>query len=217
MRIPCFTDLLSGRWVLEASGNGTSGLDWLRSILFPHLSYAQLDAMVAAEYGKRNGVFLYPFFTGPDTLHPVQGIQGFLYGLNFSVTDNQIVKSVFEGVAYQLRENISVIEEISKPVRELRVFGGGSKSDIWNQLIADVTAKPVASLSTSEAGTVGAAILAGLGAGVYSTPEQAFEHLRIRRVFEPGAPSVEQYLEQYQEYLRIERRMSGPDPGKDPA
>ena len=208
MRIPCFTDLLNGRWVLEGSGIGTSSLDWLRTTFFAHLSYEELNAMVFAEHGKRNGVFLYPFFTGPDTLHPVQGIQGFLYGLNFSVTNNQIVKSVFEGVAYQICENISVIEEISKPVQELRVFGGGSKSDVWNQVIADVTAKPVVSLFTSEAGCLGAAILAGLGVGTYSYADQAFAYIRIQKVYEPRAAIVAQYAEQYQDYLRIQRRMT---------
>jgi len=207
MRIPCFTDLLNGRWVLEGSGIGTSCLDWLRATFFENLSYDELNAMVSAEDGKRNGVFLFPFFMGPDTLHPVQGIQGFLYGLNFSTTRNQIVKSAFEGLAYQIRENIAVMEDISKPVRELRVFGGGSKSKVWNQLIADVTAKPVVSLFTSETGCVGAGILAGLGAGAYSSAEQAFRHLRIQTVYEPRATVAEQYAEQYREYLRIQHRM----------
>ncbi|MCP4400292.1 MAG: hypothetical protein GY801_23665 [bacterium] len=207
MRIPCFTDLLRNHWVIEGSTIGCSILDWLKQTFFAKKSYAELNDMARQEHGKKNRVFLYPYFAGTGTLHYNQNIRGFLYGLDLHTHVNQIVRSVFEGIAYQIKGNIDVAEEIYKPVRELRIFGGGSKSEVWCRIIADVTGKPVVTLYTSEAASLGAAILAGLAAEVFKNPHEAFEFIKVKKVFEPQKDEVERYQEQYQEYLAIQQNM----------
>jgi xylulokinase len=87
------------------------------------------------------------------------------------------------------------------------VFGGGSKSEVWCQIIADITDTPVAALYTPEAASVGAAILAGLGAGMFNTPQEAFEYIVVKKVFEPQKDAVETYTEQYQHYLEIQKKI----------
>ncbi len=201
MRIPCFTDLLHNRWVLEGSGTGTSGFDWLKSTLFSEKSYEELNRMAEAEEGK--SLYFYPFFTGAGSPHFVKGVRGFLYGLDYSVNAGHLVRSVYEGVGYRIREITELMEEINNPINELRLFGGGSKSSVWAQIIADITAKPVVTLFTSEAGCLGAAILAGMGSGIYSSPEQAFEYLKIVRVFEPQKNAASRYDERFNEYREI--------------
>jgi len=203
MCIPCFTDLLRGRWVLEGSSTGTSGLDWLKRILFADTSHEQLNRM--AQEGEIKPLYFYPFFTGAGIPYFVREARGFLYGLDYSVSAGNLVRSVYEGVGYRIREITEMMETINNPIGELRLFGGGSKSPLWAQIIADITAKPVATLFTSEAGTLGAGILAGLGCGLYTSPEQAFEHLRITRVFEPLKAAVERYEELYKEYRKFEK------------
>jgi len=209
MRIPCFTDLLRNYWVIEGSTIGCSVLDWLKKTFFSEKSYAELNQMAMQAETKKNRIFLYPYFAGAGTLHYNQEIRGFFYGLDLNTSANQIVRSVFEGIAYQIKENIDVVEEIYKPVQELRIFGGGSKSEVWCQIIADITDKPVAALYSSEAASIGAAILAGLGAGVFKTPQEAFEQINVKKIFRPQKDAVGRYKEQYQEYLTIQQKITG--------
>ena len=165
--------------------------------------------MARQEDGKKNSVYLYPYFAGAGTLYYNQEIKGFFYGLDLNTHANQIIRSVFEGIAYQIRGNIDVAEEIYKPVRELRIFGGGSKSEVWCQIISDITDKRVVALYTSETASLGAAILAGLAAGVFKNPHEAFEFIKVKKVFEPQKDAVENYKDQYQEYLAIQKKVMG--------
>jgi xylulokinase len=209
MRIPCFTDLLRNHWVIEGSTIGCSILDWLKQTFFSEKSYDELNTMVKQEDGRKNRIYLYPYFAGAGSLHYNQDVRGFIYGLDLNTNTNQIVRSVFEGIAYQIKENLDVVEEIYKPARELRVFGGGSKSEVWCQIISDITDKRVVALYTSEAASIGAAILAGLGAGVFKNPQEAFEHIKVKKIFSPQKDAVEIYKRQYQEYLAIQKKMIG--------
>ena len=207
MRIPCFSDLFPGRWVLEGVGTGTSGLDWLKEMLFPGKSYEELSSMVQAVDSQHNPVLFYPFFTGAGSPHFSEKTRGFLYGLDYSVKAGHLIRSVFESIGFLIKENLIVMEEISQPVEELRLFGGGSKSRTWCQIIADITGKPVVTLFTSEAGSIGAAILAGLATGLFGVPEEAFEYLRIERTFEPRGNRIPYYLERYEDYLSIQKKI----------
>jgi xylulokinase len=208
MRIPCFSDLFPGHWVLEGSGIGTSCLDWFRNTLLPEKAYEELEGMVLQLDGTENRLYFYPHLAGTSTLHFGEDLRGFLYGLDFSVTAGRMVKSVFEGIAYQIREQIDLMERISRPVHELRLFGGGSKSGIWAQIIADVCAKPVVTFSSPDMGCLGAAILAGIGAGVFSSREESANLVRIDRRIEPRDRLQVLYERQYLEYIAIQRRMT---------
>ena len=209
MRIPCFTDLLQGRWVLEGSCAGTSGFEWMRGALFPDKSYGELDALVEGEWSRPSPLFFYPFFTGSGIPGFHDDLRGFIYGLDYSVSAGQIVRSLFEGVAYRIRIMLEIMAELGNPVEALRLFGGGSKSDIWCRIIASITAKPVTILTTAEAGSVGAAILAGLGTGIFTSPEEAQHYLKVARRYEPESDAVRYYEQRFCEYRDIEHRISG--------
>jgi len=208
MRIPCFSDLLPGHWVLEGSGIGTSCLDWFRNTLFPEKSYEELGEMVLQLDGSENRLYFYPHLASTSTLHFGEDLRGFLYGLDFSVTAGRMVKSVFEGMAYQIREQVDLMEKISRPVRELRLFGGGSRSGIWAQIVADVCGKPVVTFSSPDMGCLGAAILAGIGARVFGSLEDTANMLRIDRRIEPRSRLLALYQRQYEEYMAIQGRMT---------
>jgi sugar (pentulose or hexulose) kinase len=128
--------------------------------------------------------------------------------LDFSVTAGRIVKSVFEGIAYQIREQLELLEGISRPVHELRLFGGGAQSASWPQIIADACQKPVLTFSIPEMGCLGAAMLAGIGSGLFAGPDEAAGLVQIRRRIEPRSTLSAMYAEQYREYMEIQRRMT---------
>jgi sugar (pentulose or hexulose) kinase len=213
MRIPCFTDLLPGRWVLEGSSVCGSILDWLQRTVFPSASLEEMDRLAAKEEENREPLLFYPYFAGAASPHFLPEARGFLYGLNLSTSPGQLVRGVLEGIAFEILENLQVMESISRPAHELRVFGGGASSETWCRIIAEVTGKPVAVLDTNEAAATGAAILAGLAVGVFGTVEQAFEHVRLRDIYQPREAAVERYRElhgRYRDFARRIYREAGP-------
>ena len=80
---------------------------------------------------------------------------------------------MLEGVAYQIRENLAVTEEVGGPVAQVIVYGGGAKSSLWCEIIADVLGRPICWTETAETAGLGAAMLAGLGSGVFASLGEA--------------------------------------------
>ncbi|MDD3840602.1 MAG: xylulokinase [Clostridia bacterium] len=207
MRIPCFSDLLKQRWVLEAV-IGTAGvsLKWLRNTLFADKSYEELDEMVEQCGAKQSNLFFYPHLTGASTPYWKPDIRGFVYGISLATTPNEIVRSVFEGIAYQIKVNLDIMEELSGEVEEIRLFGGGAKGKVWCQIIADITGKKVVTLYTPETACVGAAILAMLGCGMIEDVEQ-IEEANVDDIFYPDKENQEVYAAKYQDYIDIQNRL----------
>lgn len=201
MRLPCFSGLFADTWVIEGWGPCCSVLDWLKREFFRDRTYVELNNLAASDETGSEPPFLFPFFSGAGSPHFYPTARGGLYGLSLSTSAGQIIRSVFEGVAFQVKQNLEVMETIYRPAQQLRIFGGGSKSDLWCQIIADVAGIPVTALATTEAATRGAAVLAGMAVGLYEDPEQAAGRVPIRRVFEPGfgAGRYRRLLEQYRQ------------------
>lgn len=207
MRMPCFSDLLPGRWVIEGSAVCCSILDWAKKALFPNTGWDELNRIVEESAVRTNAPFLLPFFSGAPAPFYDPGARGTLTGLDLSTTPGQIIRSIFDGIAFLIRANIEVMENISRPVRELRIFGGGSRSDAWCRIIADVVKRPVSALATSEAASVGAAVLAGMGSGVFKSAEEAFAHLAIRTSYEPRPERATAYDESYVQFRSLTGRL----------
>jgi len=203
MRIPCFTDLLPGRWVLEGSAVCCSILDWAKQTFFPGLSDEELNRMAHEAKDQVHPPLLLPFFSGASAPFHDPAARGTLHGLDLSTTPGQIVRSIYEGVAFLVRANLEVIETISRPVEGLRIFGGGSRSDVWCGIIADVVQSPVSALATPESASVGAGILAGMGSNVFERIEDAFTHLAVRISYEPRTQNARRYDDMYGEFQRL--------------
>jgi sugar (pentulose or hexulose) kinase len=203
MRMPCFTDLLPGRWVLEGSAVCCSILDWAKETFFAGLSDGELNRMAQEAADRAHPPVLLPFFSGASAPFHDPGARGTLHGLDLSTTPGQIVRSIYEGIAFLVRANLEVIEKISRPVEGLRIFGGGSRSDVWCGIIADAVQRPVSALATPESASVGAAILAGKGSGVFERVEDAFTHVEVRTSYEPRVQSAAHYDGMYREFQRL--------------
>jgi xylulokinase len=207
MRMPCFADLLPGRWVLEGSAVCCSILDWAKQVLFPGLDDETLNRMADEAADRPHGPLLLPFFSGASAPFHDPGARGTLHGLDLSTTPGQIVRSIYEGIAFLVRACIEVMEDISRPVEGLRIFGGGSRSDVWCGIIADAVRRPVSALATHESASVGAAILAGLGSGVFETLEDAFTRIAVRTSYEPRKQRADHYDGAYAEFQALSARL----------
>jgi xylulokinase len=205
MRIPCFADLLPGRWVLEGSSVCCSILDWAKQAFFPTTSWDELNRQVEGAAGLQNPPTMLPFFSGAPAPFFDPAARGALAGLDLSTSPAQIVRSIYEGIAFLVRANVEVMEAISRPVRELRIFGGGSKSDVWCRIIADTVQRPVSALATPESASLGAAILAGTAGGVFPSPEEAFPLVAVRTSYEPRPENAARCDEGYERFRSLAR------------
>ncbi len=94
-------------------------------------------------------------------------------GLTASHTRGHIIRAVMEGVAYSLKDTFTIFEEMKIPVTSIRLGGGGARSPLWRQIQADVYAHEVEIVAAEEGAAYGAAILAGTGAGAWSSVDEA--------------------------------------------
>lgn len=187
---------------------------WLRDTLFA----GERDAMAKggkdvytlmtdmaskAPIGSEGLAFL-PYLNGERTPYPDPHARGVFFGLSYRHTLNEISRSVMEGVTFSLRDTIELLRDANVSVREVRASGGGAKSDLWLQMQADIYNANIVTTNVSETGCVGAAILAGIGAGHYQSAEEACSQIVKKvSVTEPIKKNVEMYEDFYGVYRSL--------------
>ena len=208
-RIPTFPFVVSGYWDLEGVvGTAGGAFRWLRETLFPGTEYAALDAMGDQAPVGAHGVCFYPHLSGAGSPHWRPDVCGAFVGLTLASSSGDIVRSVLEGVAFQIRANLEVIEEIGIVIDELTLFGGGAQSPLWPQIICDVTRKPVTIAAMVDVATWGACLLAGAGAGLFDGSVLGRSEARVQGPRRSPRPHVaERYEEIYHLYRAQEERL----------
>jgi xylulokinase len=125
-------------------------------------------------------------------------------GLTASHTRAHMVRAILEGVAFSLRDSLGVFQEIQVPVKTIRLGGGGSRSELWRQIQADVYGYTVEQVAAEEGAAYGAAILAGVGAGVWNSVDDACDEVvKTARRIEPDTRNSALMELNYQTYRRI--------------
>lgn len=149
-------------------------------------------------------IFVLPHFTMTGTPHMDAHPLGAILGLDLGTTRGQLLRAVLEGICYEMKLNSELLHEAGAEVEEFRAIGGGAKSDFWLQLKADMYNRPVVRLEVAEAASLGMAIAAGVGAGVYEGAAQAAEELvTTREVFEPDAKRADYYAARLAQYREL--------------
>ena len=130
--------------------------------------------------------------------------KGVYYGVTFSKTRAHFARACMEGVAYSLRHNLETAQEAGISAGVLRAMGGAANSRFWTQLKADITGRRIEVPGSDTATSLGAAMLAGVGAGIYRDCEDAAARtVQIRRVHEPDPARREAYEAGYRTYRRL--------------
>ena len=122
--------------------------------------------------GSEGLVFL-PYLTGERTPHADPHARGGWVGLNVRHTRAHMIRSILEGVSYGMRDSLEIIRGMGIPVREIRVSGGGGRSAVWRQILADVYGHDVCTLNAGEGPAYGVALLAATATGCYGSIEEA--------------------------------------------
>ena len=133
---------------------------------------------------------------------------GVFFGLNFGVNRAQMIRACMEGVAYALRHNLETAAEAGARADVLRAMGGSANSRIWTQIKADVTGCRIEVPGSDTATTLGAAMLAGVGNGVWQSFEEAARQtIQVNRCHEPDPAMKEIYDRGYGVYRQLYERL----------
>ncbi len=174
-RLHAFCHSVPGRWhlmgvMLSAAGS----LRWFRDMLAPGMEYDSLLAPAADVPANCEGLLFLPYLTGERTPHPDPLARGGFIGLTVRHNRAAMTRSVLEGVAFGLRDSFELIRSAGlKEIRQVRVSGGGARSPLWRQILADVFNAELITVNTTEGAAFGAALLAGVGVGIWSGVDSA--------------------------------------------
>ena len=138
-------------------------------------------------------------------------VRSTFFNLSADHTREHLLRAVYEGVAYNLRWIVEIVEHtFGFPLPVLRVIGGGAQGAPWMQIIADVTGRRVETVAQpQEAGAVGIALTAAVGLGLYPDFEALKQVVRVEHTFEPQSDNWEVYDHLYRAYKRLYRCLRG--------
>ena len=197
--------VVPGRWLLQGGTTGGGGaLKWLRETMCPELSFEEMSSLAETAPAGSGGVTFLPYMAGERSPIWNPDACGVFFGLGFGVTRGQMIRACMEGVAYALRHNLETAETAGARAETLRSMGGSANSRIWTQIKADVTGRSIEVPGSDTATTLGAAMLAGVGTGIWGSFEEAAEQtVRVKRRYEPDPENREQYDRGYEKYRKL--------------
>jgi len=178
LRVHCFCHALPGVWFLMGAilSAGLS-LRWWRDILGLTGSdvYARIDEEARGTEPGAGGVIFLPYLLGERTPHMDPRLRGAFIGLTLRHGRGHLARAIMEGVVFALRQGMDIMAELAEKPAKVVASGGGAKSDVWMHIQADGFGLPITTVVGEERAVVGAAMLAGVGTGVFGSPEEARE------------------------------------------
>lgn len=154
------------------------------------------------------GLIFLPYMAGERSPLWDKNAKGVFFGLGYNKTRAHMIRAVMEGCALALQHNMKTAEEAGVTVEELVAMGGAANSRLWTQIKADITGKVIKVPTSDTATTLGAAILAGVGTGLYKSFDKAVEDtIVITRSHEPDMKAHEMYKKNYEIYLELYEKL----------
>jgi xylulokinase len=173
-RVHTFCHAVRDKWhVMGVTQGAGLSLQWFRNQFAPGSSYDQLTEEAALAPAGSQGLQWLPYLMGERTPHLDATIRGGWVGITAKHTRADLIRSIIEGVSYSQKDCLDIVERLGVPVSSVRASGGGARSLFWRQILADVFGKRVSTLSSQEGSAYGAALLAMVGTGEFSSVGEA--------------------------------------------
>ena len=205
-RLHAFCHAVPGRWhlmgvMLSAAGS----LRWFRDTFAPGLSYDELLSPAKDIPMGCEGLLFLPYLTGERTPHPDPLARGAFVGLTVRHGLGHLSRAVIEGVGFGLRDSFELIKSAGlASIEQVRISGGGARSALWRQILADTFDAELVTVNTTEGAAYGAALLAGVGAGVWADVDTACAAtIRETGSTKPSESGVSFYDRVYGFYRRL--------------
>lgn len=204
-RIHTFCHAVRDKWhVMGVTQGAGLSLQWFRNQLAPGATYDELMAEAAGAPAGSQGLFWLPYLMGERTPHLDANARGGWIGLTAKHSRADLIRAVIEGVAFSQKDGMKLIEDLGVPVKTVRASGGGARSPLWRQILADVFDCRVATLATQEGSAYGAALLAMTGTGEFaSVPEACAATVREAESIEPRRQEAAAYASAWQRYRKL--------------
>jgi len=204
-RVHTLCHAIPDRWHMTGVTLGAGlSLQWFKENFGGGKSFRDLDVAASKISPGSDGVIWLPYLMGERTPHLDPQARAAFVGLTASHTQAHLTRAVMEGVAFSLRDSFAIFRSLEIPIATIRLGGGGSQSPLWRQIQADIYGREVAILEAEEGAAYGAAILAGVGAGVWSSVDAACSDVvRVAQHVAPQPAVVKQMNASYAAYRRI--------------
>jgi xylulokinase len=193
----------------ETSGGA---LEWVKNILYPQAAEApwkEIDEQVVHTPPGAEGLFFMPWLAGERAPIDDHSARGMFFNLGLQHTRAHLLRATFEGIALNLRWALDAVEKvrakkIKGTAKTVRLVGGGARSDVWSQILADTMDKVVERVHRpQDVGAHGAALTAMVGLHMLPRFESIIPLIRVDRVFRPKAEQVRRYMSQFKEFKAI--------------
>jgi xylulokinase len=219
-RIPGFGGMMitnhavPGMWEMEGLSNAAaSSYRWFRDVVGTHekelekgsgrSAYEYLNDLASQAVPGSKGLLYLPYLGTAATPRWNANARSAFIGMSFAHGRPEMVRSVMEGVALEVRDMMDGWIKAGVNITTLRLGGGATKSALWNQIQADVYGRPVETLKTSESTVLGAAILGGVGAGVFKSIHEGVDQMvEVTGKVEPNMANHKIYEEMYEVYTK---------------
>jgi xylulokinase len=180
-RLHTFCHAVHGKWhMMGVTLSAAGSLQWFVNQLCVELNakrgvdpYQTINAEAAAVPAGSEGLFFLPYLAGERTPHADPHARGCFVGLTNKHSRGHMARAVMEGVTYSLKESLDILDQLQVPVKEIRVSGGGSKSPLWKQIMADAFGQKACTINAEQGPAFGVALLAAVGNGEYKNIEEA--------------------------------------------
>ena len=209
-----------GMWEVEGLSNAAAAsLRWFRDTIATREkdieanggadAYQQLDELAASAPCGSQGLLYLPYLATAATPRWNPNARASFVGLSFAHGRAEMTRAVMEGVVLEIRDMFEQWSNAGLDVRSLRIGGGATRSTLWNQIQADVYGRPVETLRVSESTGLGAALLGGLGAGLFSSIDEGVDAMvQVADRIEPDPKRHQRYEELYGAYVEIYKGLS---------
>ena len=187
--------------MLSAAGS----LRWFRDTFTPGMGYDELLAPAGKITPGCEGLIFLPYLTGERTPYPDPLARGALVGLTIRHGHAHMARAVLEGVAFGLRDSMELVKGSGLgAIHQVRLSGGGAKSALWRQILADVMNCELVTVNVTDGASYGAALLAGVGAGLWSSvPEACKATVKVANPTYPQSACVDAYQKVYPIYRAL--------------
>lgn len=204
-RVHTFCHAVRNQWhVMGVTQGAGLSLQWFRNQFAPDTSYDDLLAEAAQSPAGAHGLFWVPYLMGERTPHLDASARGGWIGLTAKHTRADLIRALIEGVSYSQKDCLDLISGLGVHAAFVRASGGGARSKLWRQILADVFNVPVATLASQEGGALGAAILGMVATGEYSSvPEACAAIVKDQNVVEPRPEQAQLYAHGHAVYRSL--------------
>lgn len=185
-------------------------LDWFQNTFYPDLSFRQMDEWADASAPGAQGLVFLPYLTGERCPYANPSAKAVFYGATVRHTRGDFVRAVMEGVSFGLKDVYRLIVDATPELKPQYIImaGGGSKSELWRKILADIFGLPVVTCTgAAEGASYGAALVAGVGAGLWEDLKQATSAIKVEDKMYPNLENSKVYEESYAVYRKLYQDM----------